>query len=103
MISHHFFQCTCEMSESLQGFCSHYFEEFCVQTFSFVSKIICLLEFAKEENIVWLKRKLNYLIENSNKLNAIGWSIKEDKNEEKLEEIVNDFHGKEIYVDVKLV
>jgi hypothetical protein len=52
---------------------------------------------------VWLKRKLNYLIENSNKLNAIGWSIKEDKNEEKLEEIVNDFDGKEIYVDVKLV
>jgi hypothetical protein len=68
-----------------------------------VSKIICLLEFAKEENIVWLKRKLNYLIENSNKLNAVGWSIKENKNEEKLEEIVNDFAGKKIYVDVKLV
>ncbi len=74
-----------------------------MQTFSFVSKIICLLEFAKEENIVWLKRKLNYLIENSDKLNAIGWSTKKDKNEEKLEEIVNDFDGKEIYVDVKLV
>jgi hypothetical protein len=57
MISHHFSQCACEMFESLQGFCSHDFEEFCVQTFSFVSNIICLLEFAKEENIVWLKKK----------------------------------------------
>jgi len=74
-----------------------------VQSFSFVSKINCLPEFAKEENIVWLKRKLNYFIENSNKLNAIGWSIKEKKNKKKLEEIVNDFDGKKIYVDVKLV
>jgi hypothetical protein len=36
-------------------------------------------------------------------LNAIGWSIKEDKNEEKLKEIVNDFDGEKIYVDVELV
>jgi hypothetical protein len=28
-------------------------------------------------------------------LNAIGWSIEEKKNEKKLEEIVNDFEGKE--------
>jgi hypothetical protein len=91
------------MFERLQGFCSFDFKEFCVKTFSFVSKIICLLEFAKEENIVWLKRKLNYLIENSIELNAFGWSIKEKMNEEKLEEIINDFDGKKIYVDVKLV
>ncbi len=65
-----------------------------MQTFSFVSRIICLLQVAKEENIVWLKRKLNYLIEYSNKLNVVGWSIKKNKNEEKLEEIVNDFDGK---------
>jgi hypothetical protein len=51
---------------------------------------------------VWLKRKLNYLIKNLNKLNAVGWSIKE-KNEEKLVEIFNDFDGKKIYVNVKLV
>jgi hypothetical protein len=36
-------------------------------------------------------------------LNAFGWSIKEKKNKEKLEEIINDFDGKKIYVDVKLV
>ncbi len=65
-----------------------------MQTFSFLSKINCLPEFAKKENIVWLKRKLNYFIENSNKLNVVGWSIKEKKNKKKLEEIVNDFDGK---------
>jgi hypothetical protein len=82
------------MFESLQGFYGHDFEGFCLQTFSFVLEIICLLEFAKEENILWLKNNLNYLIKNSNKLNEVGWSIKENKNEEKLEEIVNDFDGK---------
>jgi len=46
---------------------------------------------------------LNYFIENSNGLNVVGWSIKEKKNKKKLEEIVNDFDGKKIYVDVKLV
>jgi hypothetical protein len=96
MISQDFFQCeiACEMLERLQGFYSYDFEEFYVKTFSFVSRIICLLQFAEKENIVWLKRKLNYLIENSNKLNVVGWSIKKNKNEEKLEEIVNDFDGK---------
>jgi hypothetical protein len=29
------------------------------------------------------------------KLNVIGWSIEETKNEKNLEEIVNDFEGKE--------
>ncbi len=65
-----------------------------MQAFSFLSKIIFLSKSVKEENIVWLKKKLNYLTENLNKLNAIGWSIKEKKNEEKLEEIANDFEGK---------
>jgi hypothetical protein len=57
----------------------------------------------EKKNIVWLKRKLNYLTNKLNKLNAFGWSIKEKKNEKKLEEIVNDFDGKKIDVDVKLV
>ncbi len=57
----------------------------------------------EKKNIVWLKRKLNYLTKKLNKLNAFGWSIKEKKNEKKLEEIVNDFDGKKIDVDVKLV
>ncbi len=48
----------------------------------------------EKKNIVWLKRKLNYLTKKLNKLNAFGWSIKEKKNEKKLEEIVNDFDGK---------
>jgi hypothetical protein len=91
------------MFESLQSFYNHDFEEFYLQAFSFVSNIIYLLEFVEEENIVWLKRKLNYLTKKLNKLNAVGWSIKEKKNEEKLEEIVNDFDGKKIYVNVKLV
>jgi hypothetical protein len=60
-----------------------------------VPKIIFSLKYVKEENIVWLKRKQNYLTKNSNKLNAIGWSINEKKNEKKMEDIVNDFEGKE--------
>ncbi len=47
-------------------------EEFRVQAFSFVSKIIFSLESIEEENIVWLKRELNYLTENLSKLNAVG-------------------------------
>jgi hypothetical protein len=43
-----------------------------VQAFSFVSKIIFSLESIEEENIVWLKRELNYLTENLSKLNAVG-------------------------------
>jgi hypothetical protein len=60
-----------------------------------VLKIIYLPESTKEENIVWLKKELNYLIENLSKLNVVGWSIEEKKNKEKLEEIANDFEGKE--------
>jgi hypothetical protein len=52
---------------------------------------------------VWLKREQNNLTENLNKLSAVGWLIKEKKNEEKLEEIINDCDGKKIYINVKLV
>jgi hypothetical protein len=68
-----------------------------------MSKIIYLFESIEEENILWLKRKLNYLIENLSKLNAVGWSIEKKRNEEKLEEIVNNFEGNFFCVDAKLV
>ncbi len=35
------------------------------------------------------------MTKNSSRLNVVGWLIKEKKNEKKLEEIVNDFDGKE--------
>ncbi len=51
---------------------------------------------------MWLKRELNYLTENLNELNAVGWSIEEKKkkNWRKLSMILKE---KKIYIDVKLV
>ncbi len=45
--------------------------------------------------MMWFKRYLNHLTKKSIKLNAVQWSIEETKNEKKLEEIINDFEGKE--------
>jgi len=106
-----------EVFDTLQSFYSHEFmiygfvvgednevmKSFVCKPFHLYQKLSFFLYILKRKILCGWKDKLNYLTENSNKLNVVGWLIEEKKNEKNWRKLSMILKEKKIYVDVKLV